>query len=388
MLSLGSRNARVSGFAPGKRSLVARLRRGGPQFIELAAGEILLATNETAIAPNQPAVMLQRDAEQACRPVGSPTVVAPNEFEYLADGDVIAIGLERPSLRVLYRRGSHYNSFLLTERCNHYCLMCSQPPKDANDDWLVDELFEAIPLLAKETQEIGFTGGEPTLLGERFLRLVRDMRNHLPTTALHILSNGRRFNDAAFTSDYAALQHHDVMLGIPLYSSVSQVHDYVVQADGAFDETIRGILNLKTYGQRVEVRVVVHRQNYEHLPALAEFIARNLTFVDHVALMGLEMTGFAKANIDALWIDPFEYRAELYAAASLLDDFGLRTSIYNHQLCTIDRRVWPLAVKSISDWKNEYRPECEPCKVREQCGGFFATGRLRQSHHIRPVANS
>ena len=32
--------------------------------------------------------------------------------------------------------------------------------------------------------------------------------------------------------------------------------------------------------------------------------------------------------------------------------------IYNHQLCLIDRRVWPFAVKSISDWKNEYHPEC------------------------------
>ena len=178
------------------------------------------------------------------------------------------------------------------------------------------------------------------------------------------------------------------MLGIPIYSASSQVHDYIVQADGAFDGTIRGILNLKTYGQQVEIRVVIHRQNYAHLPALAEFIARNLTFVDHVALMGLEMTGFAKANIDDLWIDPADYKQELYAAASLLNDFGLRTSIYNHQLCTIDRRIWTLAVKSISDWKNEYRPECSGCTVQERCGGFFATGRLRQSKYIKPIPPS
>jgi His-Xaa-Ser system radical SAM maturase HxsC len=161
-----------------------------------------------------------------------------------------------------------------------------------------------------------------------------------------------------------------------------------VQADGAFDETVRGILNLKTCGQQVEIRVVIHRQNCTHLPALAEFIARNLTFVDHVALMGLELTGFAKANIDTLWIDPFDYQRGLYEAAALLQDLGLPTSIYNHQLCTIDRRVWPLAVKSISDWKNEYRPECSRCAVQVQCGGFFATGRMRQSQHIHPVPES
>jgi len=211
------------------------------------------------------------------------------------------------------------------------------------------------------------------------------MKAHLPNTALHILSNGRRFNDAGFAGAYAAIQHPDVMLGIPIYSSVSQVHDYVVQSDGAFDETVRGILNLKAYGQRVEIRVVIHRQNYRDLPMLANFIARNLTFVDHVALMGLEMTGFAKANIETLWIDPANYREELREAASLLDDHGLRTSIYNHQLCTVDRAVWPLAVRSISDWKNEYEPECEGCAVRDRCGGFFATGRLRRSNHIRAI---
>jgi hypothetical protein len=96
--------------------------------------------------------------------------------------------------------------------------------------------------------------------------------------------------------------------------------------------------------------------------------------------------GTRHTNIDALWIDPFDYRQELYEAATLLDDFGLRTSIYNHQLCTIDRRIWPLAVKSVSDWKNEYRPECSGCAVMGRCGGFFATGRLRQSSHIRPVS--
>jgi His-Xaa-Ser system radical SAM maturase HxsC len=385
MLTLASRNVRTAGFASDKRSIVARVRVGGSKPIDLTDGELLLATRDTTVVPGQPVLMLERDQAAVVPRAVGPTVIAPNEFDYLQDGDVVSIGVDRPGLRALYRRNSPHNSFLLTERCNHYCLMCSQPPKDVNDDWLADEIFDAIPLIAKETAEIGFTGGEPTLLGNRFLRLVSDMKTHLPTTALHILSNGRRFSDACFANAYAAIQHPDVMLGIPIYSSVSQVHDYVVQSDGAFDETVRGILNLKAYGQRVEIRVVIHRQNYAHLPMLADFIARNLTFVDHVALMGLEMTGFAKANIETLWIDPADYRAELREASSLLDDYGLRTSVYNHQLCTIDRAVWRLAVRSISDWKNEYVPECEGCLVQERCGGFFATGRLRRSSHIRAI---
>jgi len=384
MLVLGSRNVVLRGFSADTRSTVLRLRAADPAE-PLGTNEARLFTQGTSARPRETVFLLERDAASAS-PDRDRVVVIPDDFEYLADGDVVAVTHNRPAVRVLYRRQSNHNSFLLTERCNHYCLMCSQPPKDINDDWIVDELFEAIPLLAKDTREVGFTGGEPTLLGDRFLKLVSDMRDHLPATALHILSNGRRFSDAGFTSAYAALAHPDVMLGIPVYSASSQVHDYIVQADNAFDETIRGILALKTYGQQVEIRVVIHQQNYAHLPALAEFIARNLTFVDHVALMGLEMTGFAKANIDMLWIDPADYQPQLYEAASILSDAGLRTSIYNHQLCTIDRRIWPLAVKSISDWKNEYRPECSSCAVQDRCGGFFSTGRVRQSSRIRPVA--
>jgi hypothetical protein len=37
-------------------------------------------------------------------------------------------------------------------------------------------------------------------------------------------------------------------------------------------------------------------QTFARLPQLAEFIVRNLTFVDHVALMGLEITGFTCAD--------------------------------------------------------------------------------------------
>ena len=137
----------------------------------------------------------------------------------------------------------------------------------------------------------------------------------------------------------------------------------LVQADGAYDETIRGILNLKRCSVRVEIRVVIHRHTYARLPALARFIARNLQFVDHVALMGLELMGFAKSNLEDLWIDPVEYQRELREATVALSMAHIRTSIYNHQLCVLDPDIRRFAVRSISDWKNEYMPECNGCEL-------------------------
>ena len=309
----------------------------------------------------------------------------PLEMGYLGPGDVVRISPKGDQARALYRRISSHNTFLVTERCDNYCVMCSQPPRKIDDDWIIDEILETIPLIDPETRELGFTGGEPTLLRGRFLEVLSACKTHLPKTSIHVLSNGRSFSDASFAKAWADVDHPDLMVGIPVYSDISTEHDYVVQADGAYDETLRGILNLKRLQQRVEIRVVLHRHTCHQLPRLAEFIARNLLFVDHVALMGLELMGFARANVDNLWIDPAEYQEELKAAVRLLDFAGIRTSIYNHQLCVLDPALWPFAVKSISDWKNEYHSTCNSCRERERCGGFFASSVARPSSQLHAL---
>ncbi|WP_211207062.1 hypothetical protein [Novosphingobium nitrogenifigens] len=177
-------------------------------------------------------------------------------------------------------------------------------------------------------------------------------------------------------------------MSIPVYADLAHVHDHAVQADGAFDETIHGILALKASRVRVEIRVVLQAQTVRRLPELAHFIARNLLFVDHVALMGLEPTGFARANMDSIWADPLDYADQLREAVRILSDAGLRTSIYNSQLCVLSPEVRPFARRSISDWKQTYLPECETCEVRSDCAGFFATVTYARSRGITPISRS
>jgi His-Xaa-Ser system radical SAM maturase HxsC len=265
--------------------------------------------------------------------------------------------------------------------------MCSQPPKPHDDPWLVDDLERAIPLIPPDAAELGISGGEPALLGDRLVGLLRSMRDHLPRTAVHVLSNGRRLSDPTFARAVVEVRHPDLMLGIPLYADLPELHDYVVQANGAFNETVRGILNLKRARVRVEVRFVIHRDTFERLPDFARFLARNLTFVDHVALMGLELIGFARSSVETLWVDPIDYRRELASAVTTLDRAGMAVSIFNHQLCALDRQLWSFARKSVSDWKNLYFDECSGCAQRDACGGFFASSTLRRSRGIHRLTS-
>jgi His-Xaa-Ser system radical SAM maturase HxsC len=315
---------------------------------------------------------------------GVPTVRGLRQLDYLDQGDVVAVD-PNGFVRTLYRRGSLHNFILATEQCNSLCLMCSQPPK-ANDDFdRLAEHLRLLDLIDPATAELGITGGEPTLFRDGFLELIGRCKERLPATALHVLTNGRLFFYRRFAEKLARIAHPDLVLGIPLYSDIDSLHDHIVQARGAFEETVIGLQHLDRYGVRIEIRVVLHALSVPRLPQLAAFIARNFPFACHVALMGLEMFGLVHQHLDELWIDPADYQRELLAAIETLSDAGMNASIYNHQLCVLDRRLWPFARKSISDWKNVYLPECNGCGAIERCGGFFQSGTKIRSAHIHPL---
>ena len=310
--------------------------------------------------------------------IGTPGVVAP--------GDVIRLVEGSSRVSVLYRRGSNSNTLLATERCNSFCIMCSQPPRDVDDGWLVGEMLETISLVDRDEAQLGISGGEPTLLGDDLLVVLDRARRLLPGTDLHILSNGRRFAEERFARTVCAVRHPNLTWGIPLYSDCPEIHDYIVQADTAWEETLAGLHNLAKHEADIEIRVVVQRPNVERLGELAYFIFRNLTFAGHVAFMGLEPIGFARANYEKVWIDPVDCMDALRDAVFFLANRGMSVSLYNFPLCTVPVELRPYSRQSISDWKNTYLPECVGCMLRDECCGFFRSidGKW-MSRAIKPV---
>jgi hypothetical protein len=101
-------------------------------------------------------------------------ILVPSKFDYLAEGDILGFNAASRRFRTLYRRASIHNSFLVTERCNHYCLMCSQPPRDVDDSWILREIRAALPLVDHHTRSLGFTGGEPLLNWRDFIMVLSD----------------------------------------------------------------------------------------------------------------------------------------------------------------------------------------------------------------------
>ncbi|RXG84231.1 His-Xaa-Ser system radical SAM maturase HxsC [Bradyrhizobium zhanjiangense] len=378
-----------AGFSSSKARSVLRLR-SVDSAVERHVADFALARTpddiRLAIEADWPSILVLSDGSiDLPRTFTGRHVTVPSNYDYLADGDVIGFDHASRKFRTLYRRNSAHNSFLVTERCNNYCLMCSQPPKDVDDRWILSEIKESLPLIDRATGALTFTGGETLSDWEDFTGVLKECRDRLPATAVQVLTNGRAFSDSRIVDTWKDIGHPNLMAAIPVYASVDHVHDHVVQAKGAFDETILGILKLKDRAQRVEIRVVLHALTAPIIEDTGRWIARNLPFVDHVALMGLENMGFAIANDAMLWMDPVDYGDGLARAVDHLSAAGVNVSVYNLPKCVLPKSVWPHAFQSISDWKNGFVEECDRCDAKTTCSGFFTTGRPRFSRGVRAI---
>lgn len=314
---------------------------------------------------------------------GKPYCVV-NSIEGFNEGDAVVIN-KRGEIVFVYEIKSNHNAIMATERCNHRCIMCPQPPILQEKDKTPFNL-KLISLFDKSTQEIGITGGEPTLIGDNLFVLINHIKKELPKTAISILSNGVKFADKEYAMKLAKCKHHDLQIDIPLFSDIAEEHNRIVGAK-TFYKTVQGLYNLALFHQRIGLRIVIHKQTYRRLPQLADYIYHNFPFVAQVAFMQMETTGLAKENLDKLWIDPYDYNMELREAVLLLADRGIKPYIYNAQLRVLPDDIRYYAQQSISDWKDIYISECDGCMLRGQCAGFFESNRNIHSAHIKKVEN-
>lgn len=266
------------------------------------------------------------------------------------------------------------NALLVTEQCNNCCMMCCQPPKRTDD---IEALFarnvRRIKATSADLPVVCITGGEPALLGERLVDLIRIIREELPDTDIHVLSNGRNFKDMYYARMVAEAGEGRILFGIPLHSDYEADHDMIAGAKGAYNDTMLGLYNIAMLGGCIELRVVMTRLNFRRFLPMAEFIHKNLSFVSWTAFMGMERTGYAEKRGERIWIEPREYIPQLGEAVRFLDSWRHDVAIYNIPLCLLSDDLRAFAKRSISAWKNYYPPLCDGCTLKSKCCGLFAT---------------
>jgi His-Xaa-Ser system radical SAM maturase HxsC len=284
------------------------------------------------------------------------------------DGDVVLVDPHRGVAHRLVRAASPHNTFLVTERCDQLCVMCSQPPKSGHVDMF--PYFEAAALLAPRNMIIGISGGEPTLYKDQLLTMLTRVLEAREDLKFHVLTNGQHF-EAVDLAQLKLLPPERVTWGVPIYADEAALHDSIVGKPGAFERLSVGLATLARAGCSIELRTVVTRENVNGLASLAGYIAANAPFAAVWAIMQLENIGFGRMNWERLFYDHSIRFEPIGAAIDIARARGVETLLYNFPRCTVPAAFRHLAPATISDWKRRYPAGCDSCSEQSLCTGLF-----------------
>ncbi len=298
------------------------------------------------------------------------------DISFLKEGDIIELSSDGKLSRffILYRTGFNDNVIVPTNRCNNKCIMCPQPIY-INEDRMPDisKIEKIIGMINKQTKFLTITGGEPTLLKEDLIKILKICKNYLPDAKISILTNGRMFSYISFVDAINSVGLKFLEIGIPIHSYNEIIHDSITLVPNSFSQTIKGIKNLVASNNNVEIRVVLQKKNYLDLSKIADFIIREIPDIARVSFVGMETLGWCLKNINDTWVPYKEIKDHLEKAVLRLLTHKINVNIYNIPLCKVNETLWPLCAKSISGYKVRYFPECNLCKEKENCGGVFVS---------------
>lgn len=288
-----------------------------------------------------------------------------------------------------YNNESIDNAFFLTGKCNSNCIMCpaSEQMRKKASYADINHLLEVVNHIPSDAVHLTITGGEPFLLGRDIFRFFQALRNKFVRTGFLLLTNGRIFS----IPQYCALLHQTLppqtVLGIPIHGYSAETHDAVTQTPGSFAQTMAGLQHLLSYGFHIELRIVVSQITAPYLENMAALIAEQLSQVESVKVIGLEMLGNAAMHQEKVWVPyPEAFRCAKNAIIKLISA-GIDVALYNFPLCAVDREFWPICACSITDYKIRYAPACETCGVRDACGGIFAGTYRLAAKDIMPIGD-
>jgi MoaA/NifB/PqqE/SkfB family radical SAM enzyme len=154
--------------------------------------------------------------------------------------------------------------------CNNNCIFCAQAHKRKLGDQKTEELKKHLEKAIENDgcDEVVFTGGEPTIRKDlpELISYARDLGYEL----VQIQSNGRRFFYKNFTMKL--IKAGVTEFSPALHGHCAEIHESQTRAQGSFEQTTKGIKNLRELDQYILTNSVITKFNYKFLPKLAELL--------------------------------------------------------------------------------------------------------------------
>lgn len=153
-------------------------------------------------------------------------------------------------------------------KCNLNCDFCFALPDpaengDIDEKKIVDEILEA------GFSHLVFTGGEPTIRKKELLEIIPYA--HKKGLKLGIDTNGYHLDDELIRT----VKENNVTLGLPLYSTNSEIHDNLVGSKGHHQSVVSLLRKVKENGIKTKINTMVSKKNKDDLLGIGEIIQNN-----------------------------------------------------------------------------------------------------------------
>lgn len=272
--------------------------------------------------------------------------------------------------------------------CNENCKFCpcSSTLKTAGKNGDLSQYQDAVDQMKMQgISEITISGGEPTLFPELAKLIAYCQKSDFKVV---LLSNGERFSNKSFLSDFVSEINIDELTIITtLHSHIPEEHEAVNQTNGSFARTISGLQNLIGKGANVILKHCITKANYQQL----------VDFYNYYNDLFPPTVTFQMCSIDYLTIateDELLCFAEVKPyLEKMLDEYERRKTrrLYciNIPLCATDVYYWKYLKQNLNNsyqhYVNPYENKvdgvksivghsnhiCDSCKVQDICGGTY-----------------
>ena len=212
--------------------------------------------------------------------------------------------------------------------CNNRCTFCVQGEKRHEyTDKSTEEVKRLLTAGRGDSDGVVFTGGEVTIRKD-LPELVAHARD-LGFRLIQIQTNGRMLSSMKFVEQLVGAGVTE--FSPALHGPDPGTHNRQTQVPRSFEQTVRGIRNVKKLGLPVLMNSVITQENYAKLPATARlFVALG---VDQFQFAFVHALGSAGANIDEVMPRFTDVQPHLLRALSIGRQAGVRCMVEAVPLC-------------------------------------------------------
>ena len=162
-----------------------------------------------------------------------------------------------------------YKRIFTGNSCNNRCLYCNE-----KNNMSRPECSDVLHSLSQESKvdSVAFYGGEPTLR-EDFFKIVDAARNQ-GYKRIKVATNARKLAD--ISTAIKVVEAGCYFFDIKFHHHRPDIHDYVSQVQGSFQETVQGLVNLRRinslhqalFSAFISLKISLSSKNYEDCGAI------------------------------------------------------------------------------------------------------------------------